>query len=40
MNFAHWKRLRPLGIGNDNRMNITILCDMNDRKCLMMQIAS
>ena len=34
MTFAH---CRALCIGNDNRMNITIPCDMNDRKCLMMQ---
>lgn len=37
MTFAH---CRALCIGNDNRMNITIPCDMNDMKCLMMQIAS
>ena len=37
MTFAH---CIALGIGNDNRMNITIPCDMNDMKCLMMQIAS
>ena len=34
MTFAH---CRALCIGNDNRMNITIPCDMNGRKCLMMQ---
>lgn len=37
MTFAH---CRALCIGNDNRMNITIPCDMNDRKCLMVQFAS
>lgn len=32
MTFAHWKHLRPLGIGNDNGMNSAILCAMNENK--------
>lgn len=34
--FCTLEGLRPLCIRNDIRMNITIPCDMNDRKCLMM----
>lgn len=35
--FCTLEGLRLLCIRNDIRMNITIPCDMNDRKCLMMQ---